>query len=255
MAKTSYLVCYRYNINHYSYLNIMQKDIKLIVPNSLHEIELGQYQTYLASIENLDAEKDTEEINRKLIETFCGLKPEQVNLLPLTSVESLLKVLSGAFSEEFELIRHFELEGVKFGFIPKLDEMSLGEYIDLESTFGDWEKMHKAMAILYRVVNFEKGDKYTINSYETNEELAEAMKMMPLSVVMSCMVFFYHLGTELAQATSSYILKMMKEENSTTSQLKEALAKSGVGISQFTDSLKEMSEDLMKLQLYPSTNV
>lgn len=232
----------------------MQKDIKLIVPDSLHEIELGQYQSYLASIENLDATEDVEQINRKLIETFCGLKPEQVNLLPLTSIESLLGVLSGAFSQEFELIRHFELDGVKFGFIPKLDEISLGEYIDLESTFGDWEKMHKAMAILYRVVNFEKGEKYNIVSYETNEELAEAMKMMPLSVVMSCMVFFYHLGTELAQATLSYTQKVMKE-NSTTSQLKEALEQSGVGINQFTDSLKAMSEDLTKLQLYPSTNV
>ena len=232
----------------------MQKDIKLIVPDSLHEIELGQYQTYLASIENLDATEDAEQINRKLIETFCGLKPEQVNLLPLTSIESLLGVLSGAFSEEFELIRHFELDGVKFGFIPKLDEMSLGEYIDLESTFGDWEKMHKAMAILYRVVNFEKGEKYDIVSYETNEELAEAMKMMPLSVVMSCMVFFYHLGTELAQATLSYTQKVV-EESSTTSQVREALEQNGVGISQFTDSLKAMSEDLMKLQPYRSTNV
>ena len=232
----------------------MQKDIKLIVPDSLHEIELGQYQTYLASIENLDATEDAEQINRKLIETFCGLKPEQVNLLPLTSVESLLKVLSGAFSEEFELIRHFELDGVKFGFIPKLDEMSLGEYIDLESTFGDWEKMHKAMAILYRVVNFEKGEKYNIVSYETNEELAEAMKMMPLSVVMSCMVFFYSLGTQLAQATLSYTQKVVKE-SSTTSQVREALELNGVGINQFTGSLKAMSEDLMKLQPYHSTNV
>ena len=232
----------------------MQKDIKLIVPDSLHEIELGQYQTYLALIENLDATEDAEQINRKLIETFCGLKPEQVNLLPLTSVESLLGVLSGAFSEEFELIRHFELDGVKFGFIPKLDDMSLGEYIDLESTFGDWEKMHKAMAILYRVVNFEKGEKYDIVSYETNEELAEAMKMMPLSVVMSCMVFFYSLGTELAQATLSYTQKVVKE-SSTTSQVREALELNGVGINQFTDSLKAMSEDLMKLQPYHSTNV
>jgi hypothetical protein len=232
----------------------MQKDIKLIVPDSLHEIELGQYQTYLASIENLDATEDAEQINRKLIETFCGLKPEQVNLLPLTSVESLLKVLSGAFSEEFELIRHFELDGVKFGFIPKLDDMSLGEYIDLESTFGDWEKMHKAMAILYRVVNFEKGEKYDIVSYETNEELAEAMKMMPLSVVMSCMVFFYSLGTQLAQATLSYTQKVVKE-SSTTSQVREALELNGVGINQFMDSLKAMSEDLMKLQPYHSTNV
>jgi hypothetical protein len=232
----------------------MQKEIKLIVPDSLHEITLGSYQSYLASIEGLNETEDAEQINRKLIEGFCGLESDQVNLLPFTAVESVLKVLSGAFKEEYELIRTFKLEGVKMGFIPKLDDMSLGEYIDLESYFGDWENMHKAMAILYRVINFEKGEKYTVAPYDANEEIQELMKLMPLSVVMSCMVFFYRLGMELTKATSNYILKALKQEKDTTSPLREALEKSGVGINQFTDSLKAMSEDLTKLQPYRYTN-
>ena len=233
----------------------MQKEIKFIVPDSLEEITLGSYQSYLASIEGLDETKDVKEINTKLLETFCGLESDQVNLLPFNAVESALKVLTDAFKEEYELIRMFNLEGAKMGFIPKLDDMTLGEYIDLETYFGDWENMHKAMAILYRVVNFEKGEKYSIVPYDTNEDLQELMKLMPLSVVMSCMVFFYHLGNELAQATSTYILKALKKEKDTTSPLKEALEQSGVGINQFTDCLKGMSEDLMKLQNYRYTNV
>jgi len=233
----------------------MQKEIKFIVPDSLEEITLGSYQSYLASIKGLDETKDVKEINTKLLETFCGLESDQVNLLPFNAVESALKVLTDAFKEEYELIRMFNLEGAKMGFIPKLDDMTLGEYIDLETYFGDWENMHKAMAILYRVVNFEKGDKYAIVPYDANEDLQELMKLMPLSVVMSCMVFFYHLGKELAQATSTYILKALKQEKDTTSPLKEALERSGVGINQFTDSLKGMSEDLTKLQNYRYTNV
>ena len=233
----------------------MQKEIKFIVPDSLEEITLGSYQSYLASIEGLDETKDVKEINTKLLETFCGLESDQVNLLPFNAVESALKVLTDAFKEEYELIRMFSLEGAKMGFIPKLDDMTLGEYIDLETYFGDWENMHKAMAILYRVVNFEKGEKYSIVPYDTNEDLQELMKLMPLSVVMSCMVFFYHLGNELAQATSTYILKALKKEKDTTSPLKEALEQSGVGINQFTDCLKGMLGDLTKLQNYRYTNV
>ena len=79
----------------------MQKDIKFIVPDSLEEITLGSYQSYLASIKGLDEAKDVKEINTKLLETFCGLELDQVNLLPFNAVESALKVLTDAFKEEY----------------------------------------------------------------------------------------------------------------------------------------------------------
>ena len=148
----------------------MKKEIKFIVPDSLEEITLGSYQSYLASIDGLDEQKDVQLINKKLIEAFCGVEMSQVNLLPFQAVESALEVLSGAFKEEYELIRVFNIQETKMGFIPKLDDMSLGEYIDLDSYFGDWENMHKAMAVLYRVVNFEKGEKYNIVPYQADED-------------------------------------------------------------------------------------
>ena len=57
------------------------------------------------------------------------------------------------------------------GFIPKLDDISLGEYIDIENNLSDWQKIHKAMAVLYRPVNFKLGNKYGITSYEVKEEV------------------------------------------------------------------------------------
>ena len=59
------------------------------------------------------------------------------------------------------------------GFIPKLDDISLGEYIDIETNISDWQKMHKAMAVLYRPVNFKLGNKYGIAPYEVKEEVQE----------------------------------------------------------------------------------
>lgn len=231
----------------------MATEVKLIVPDSLSEVTLGQYQSYLDAIKGLDEEKDAEIINKKLIEAFCGIEYSLVDSIPLRDIEKLLEALKMAFERDYEHTLRFDLLDVEMGFIPKLDDMSLGEYIDCENTFGSWEDMHKAMAVLYRPINFKKGDKYTIAPYKPNDEMTELMKEMPLSVVMGCTVFFYRLGTQLSKATLNYMEKAI-QENSTNSALKTALEKSGVGISQFTHSLREMSESLTRSQPFRYTN-
>jgi len=231
----------------------MATEVKLIVPDSLSEVTLGQYQSYLDAIKGLDEEKDAEIINKKLIEAFCGIEYSLVDSIPLRDIEKLLEALKMAFERDYEHTLRFDLLDVEMGFIPKLDDMSLGEYIDCENTFGNWEDMHKAMAVLYRPINFKKGDKYTIAPYKPNDEMTELMKEMPLSVVMGCTVFFYRLGTQLSKATLNYMEKAI-QENSTNSALKTALERSGVGISQFTHSLREMSESLTRSQPFRYTN-
>jgi len=139
------------------------------------------------------------------------------------------------------------------GFIPKLDDMSLGEYIDCENYIGKWQDMHKAMAVLYRPVNFKSKDKYTIAPYKPSEQLQDAMKDIPLSVVMGSMVFFYRLGMELSMATQNYIRRSLKKD--ITSQVKMALEQSGDGINQYMHSLKEMYAGLTKLPNLPSITV
>jgi len=224
-------------------------EITLSVPTSLDDIQLWQYQEYLEVVDN----DDVQYVNKKLIELFCGVSMDDVDSIPIVEVEKVLGVLEKAFIEDRDLVKHFELGGVEFGFIPKLDSISLGEYIDLENTITDWQTMHKAMAVLYRPVNFKKGDKYTIAPYSPNEEIEEIMKDMPLSAAKSAMVFFYRLGTQLSKATLRYTeAVLMKEENL---ELRTHLEKNGVGINQFMDSLRETYSNLTKLQSLNSTSV
>jgi hypothetical protein len=139
------------------------------------------------------------------------------------------------------------------GFIPKLDDISLGEYVDIENNISDWQKMHKAMAVLYRPVNFKLGNKYGIAPYEVKEEIQEIMKEMPMNVVISSMVFFYDLGKALLGAIPKYM-----EKNLTSSQiyqLEQHLQKSGVGINQSMHLLKEMSYSSIGLPSYHFSNV
>ena len=222
----------------------MRKQIELEVPTTLNDITLGQYQKYIkVSDENEGAD---EFLNKKLIEIFCNITLRDVHQIPMVEAEKVISILGKAFEEKPELIRHFKLLDVEMGFIPKLDDISLGEYIDLENTISDWQQMHKAMAVLFRTVNFKSKDKYTIAPYSPNEDIQNLMKEMPMDVVMGAMVFFYALGKELSAATLNYMAKEI-QKHPQTSQLKEALEQSGVGINQFTQLLKEMSSNLMKL--------
>lgn len=232
---------------------MIKEKVKIVVPNSLAEITLGQYQEYLKSIDKLDSEKDARIINKKLIEHFCGIEEKLVDKVAYKDVIKVVNVISSAFDKDYELVQLFKLLDVQMGFIPKLDDMSLGEYVDTENFLGDWQNMHKAMAVLYRPVNFKKKERYTIADYSPSDEISHLMKEMPLNVVMGCMVFFYRLGMELSKATLTYIRKTVKKD--TTSDLKEALEKNGVGINQFMHSLEEMSENLTKLQNFRYTNV
>ena len=228
--------------------------IQIEVPTSLEDITLGQYQRYMKIVDQNESDDAADFVNKKLVEIFCNVNLNEVDSIPLVDFNRILEILSEAFKEKFSLIRHFELGGVEFGFIPKLDDMSLGEYVDVEATISDWQNIHKAMAVLYRPVNAKIKDKYTIAPYKPNEDIQQWMKEMPLSAVMDCMVFFYDLGTELSTASLVYLERLMKKEEN-NSQLQEALEKSGVGISQFMDSLKETSQSLTKLQKSQSLSV
>ena len=224
--------------------------IELSVPTALSDITLGQYQRYIKILEENEGADDF--LALKTIEIFCNVSLKDVLNIPAKDAEKVLSVISKAFEEKPNLIRRFDLLGVDMGFEPQLETISLGAYIDVEDNISDWQMMHKAMAALYRPVNFKSKDKYTIAPYEPSEDVAGLMKEMPLDVVMSAMVFFYDLGMELLKAIPSYIQKNLTEEQ--TYQLKQTLAQNGVGINQSMHSLEEIFSSSTKLPTFQYSN-
>jgi hypothetical protein len=161
-------------------------------------------------------------------------------------------------AEKAELQRRFTMtdpsgKTVEFGFMPNMDDMSLGEYIDLEKYIVSWEDMHKALAVMYRPIVAGKGEFYEIEPYEGSDKYSDVMKDAPVTVALGSMVFFYHLATELKrvmlvslQQQTVEIIHQQKRDHSEAS---------GDGINQYTLLLEEMSENLKKLQSLVSINV
>jgi len=118
-----------------------------------------------------------------------------------------------------------------------LEDISLGEFIDLDNYLGNWKTMHKAMSVLYRPVVEKKEDRYTIQEYEgANDKLLE----MPLDIVFGSVVFFYHLSQELLKTTLNYLGQGQKLD--WDQQL--TLETNGDGISQSMHSLKATLQNL-----------
>jgi hypothetical protein len=231
----------------------MVKEIKLDVPTKLEGITLRQYQDYLRVLDKWDKE-DEVYIKTKMLQIFCNLSIEDTLKLPLNNFDFAIETVNRCFKEESPLVNRFEISAkdeygeetiVEFGFIPKLDEMSFGEFIDLDGYISDWQKMHKAMAVLFRPVIFKKNNLYRIMDYEGSHKYSDVMLDMPVNVAIGAMVFFYRLGSKLPTHMVDYLLEELKKEE-IQPQLKETLERSGVGISQYLQSLKKMQLELMK---------
>ena len=213
--------------------------VEIQIPSSLSEITLEQYQKFTKI--NTDENQDSSFLMHKTVELFCNLNLKDVAKIKFIYVQEILNDINNLFEPKQDLIPTFNLNGVEYGIIPVLDDMTLGEYIDLDETFTDWDTMHKAMAVLFRPVSFKKGDRYQIEDYEGLDK-AELMKQMPLDVVMGCMFFFWSLNEELLKTTLNYLSQEVPNQL-TTEQLK-TLAKNGDGSIAYGNYLTQMLNDL-----------
>ena len=216
--------------------------VQINVPDSLKDITLEQYQKFEKL--NTEENKDSSFLLQKMIEIFCNLNLRDVANIKYKSVQEITKHLNKVFDVKTDLTPTFKLGGIEFGFIPVLDDMTLGEYIDLDTYLGDWENMHKAMNVLYRPITVNNKNRYNIEDYKESDN-TELFKDMPLNIAMGSLVFFWNLNSELLQITLKYLNQEAKKMNM---DQRLALERSGVGINQSMDSLRRMLPSLMILQ-------
>ena len=130
----------------------MSQTISINIPSSLQDIKLGQYQKYIKDVQHLTEKEEptSEEVefsNLKLLECFCGVSLKEAYKLPMTQFSYIITHINELFNQKNSLHNKFNMidadgNNVTFGFIPKLEDISLGEFVDLEKYIGDWQQMH-----------------------------------------------------------------------------------------------------------------
>ena len=145
-----------------------------------------------------------------MIQIFCNVSELVARGMRATDIAEICEMLNNMFDTEHQLVNRFKLNGVNYGFIPELDDMSFGEYMDLDTFIGDNDNLHRAANVLFRPIEFKRGDRYTIKEYDSNT--SELAKDFPLDVVLGAIVFFYRLGKDLSVVMLSSLDKKNEKD-------------------------------------------
>ena len=197
--------------------------LTLSIPETLSEVTLDQYQRWLKVADGKELDNF---LQQKMIEIFCGITLKQVLMIKAKDVETIVADMSKLFdTKDSKFIDRFSYNNQEFGFIPKLDDVLFGVYVDIDTYLADWQLMHKAMGVLFRPITFKKKNQYLIEDYETADKYN--MKQITLDVVFGAIVFFYHLRNELQKHILNYLAN--QTEVPISQELRTSL-QNGVGI-------------------------
>lgn len=208
-------------------------EVKIQIPTTLNEITLGQYQEF----SKLDSKKESD-VLLKMVEIFCKAPVEVVRSMKANDIKDICEVINKMFDVEHQLINRFQLGGQDFGFIPDLENISFGEYVDLDTFIGDTDNLHRAMNVLFRPIDLKQGSRYTLKDYDPDTN--ESAKDYPLDACFGAMVFFYALGKDLSIA----ILNSSSKQNEENLAQYLGSLQNGDGIIQSMQSLTEILQDL-----------
>jgi len=175
--------------------------MKIQVPTHINDITLEQYQKF--ALINTE-EQDKEFFMFKTIEIFCGVDIALVSKMRLSDAESISNEVLEVLQQNVPFTNKFELDGVKYGFIPDLQAISLGEFIDLEEGLSKDKDFHKAASVMFRPIVKEFGELYTIEGYEASTEMHHVMKQAPVGIISAAIVFFYNIAKELLKASQDF---------------------------------------------------
>ena len=209
------------------------------IPETLNEVTLKQYQKWLKIADGKELDSF---LQQKMVEIFCNIPLKQVLQIKASDINNICEELTKLFNNEPKFIDRFTLNDKEFGFIPKLDDISFGEYVDLDTYLADWDLMHKAIGVLFRPITYKKKKQYLIENYESSDKYD--MSETTLDIVFGSIVFFYSLRNELQKTILSYLAT--QQEIELPQHMRDSL-QSGAGINLSTDLLMETFLNTMKL--------
>ena len=150
-------------------------------------------------------------------ETIAALSDIPKKLIKELALSDVVAIMNqvGKYQEKQDtsLKRLISVNGMEYGFHPSLDDITLGEYADIETYIkaGIEKNLPELMAILYRPIKEKKNDIYIIEAYDGDIRMrAEEMKLMSSEQVQSALVFFYNFAKVLCEILPLYLMERLK---------------------------------------------
>tara|TARA_B110000908_G_C10263423_1_gene461198 strand:+ start:291 stop:926 length:636 start_codon:yes stop_codon:yes gene_type:complete len=193
--------------------------------NSWSDVNLDKWAKLVSIKTKTNSQEAVETIS-----VLADMPKRLIKELAIKDVSKILEKIAVMQSQaESKLTKIITIDDIEYGFHPNLDELTLGEYADIETLINNniEDNLAELMAILFRPIIEKKNKIYTIGSYDAEITIrAEAMKKMSGQQVQNAMVFFWIFGKELLRILPLYLMELSLKK---IQELKD-LEKGGVGL-------------------------
>ena len=219
--------------------------MKIKIPQTTHDITIEQYAKY-----NMVADdQDKEFVGHKMLSIFLNISMKDALNMEQSVAEETIKDLNDMLDTQEDTFE-FTHNGIEYGFIPDLEQITLGEYVDIEDYIMDAKSWTKAMAVLFRPIKQRIRDLYDIEPYIGDKRSQETAKDFPASAFITATVFFYSLSKQLWVNSAFYLGKLLNSQQMKdlrTLASKDNSESGGDGLTLSTRLVTEMRQSLNKL--------
>ena len=185
--------------------------LKFSIAANAKGVTLGKYIDYQNAVDDIER-----------VHIITGKSTESIRLLQSHVIDEIITQFEAAIKlggSDFE--RRIRVGAIELGFIPNLNELTFGEYIDLDTQCGNvykngkinGEAAHKMMCILYRPIKAKFGKYYDIEAYNPNAKRKYEDEVLKLTLdhVLNVLLFFSSLEIELYNTSLEFLAKEITE--------------------------------------------
>jgi len=177
------------------------KKVTVKLPENARELTIEQYQKFLK------VKGDETFTTLKALEIFANIPLKVAYAMRADDILDISNHILSIVGGNHPLTRRLSFRGKEYGFVPNLEEMSFGEYIDLDTYLSDMDNLHKTVGVLYRPITISKGDYYEVEPYTGTDGYSD----FPLDVALGATLFFYRLSNKLLKDTQTSLEGEKKE--------------------------------------------
>ena len=157
----------------------------------------------------------------EILALYLDITTDELRDLPVDQIKFVENALSNYILEpkSNELVNTFELNGVTYGLENDWQNMTWGQWVDLE-VYSQSDKLldnlHLIMAILYRPVESEKGTKYKLEKFKSSKVMERAelfRENLPIEMWFGVSTFFLQTLNAYIESTNTSLKVTMRIES------------------------------------------
>lgn len=214
------------------------QSVSIEIPENLSDIKLSAYKKFIL----LANEENGDEV---ALHYLCGIDPRMQQGMKKKDLDEIRIQIGNVLSEKPSLVKSFTFKGKEYGFHPKLEDISMGEYVDLDEYLKEpYKNAEKVLGVLYRPITKKIFGRHSIETYDPDIHDGLGFQDLSADIFLGCLLFFYRLEINLLKTFLHSSQRDQEMNQRLTSKLNSV--ESGDGMEQSIKLLEEISRSLRK---------